>query len=258
MMDRRLGLGSSVLVAVLLSACAHAAEGGAPALPARSAGAASEALAASCQEAGPAADVLARFHAAVEETIVPRLDEEATPSLTRDVARLAEQYLVPARVLLRERASWRLRCLPDAHLPSFAGWETEAMSTDEITEITKALEYDDRGGMGGMLVSGAWDPVSAARTWPNVMLGRSLTPSGMGKVAYLRSFSPLEAAAVDRNVDRPVVALAAAREVFVVRLRNDPRGYYVPERIEWHRKYPHPAKVAARRTTPESAPAQAP
>jgi hypothetical protein len=196
--------------------------------------------------------VLARFHEAVEETLFPRLDEagRTSQSLAHDAAQLAARYLAPARAQLHERAVWRLRCLPDAQLPDFAGWDNQVLATGNGVNELKLEELEEfEGGasMGGMLLvaAGAWDPVAAAKTSQAVILARALGLSGFGKVAYLRRFAPLEPAAVDRNADRPVVALVGAREVFVVQLRYDPRGYYASERIDWHRKYPHPAKVPA-------------
>jgi hypothetical protein len=231
MTNRRFLVGFTALATYILSARGHAREGQPQTPPG-----------ASCHEDGPAAAVLARFHEAVEETLFPRLDEDAStfPSLERAVAQLAEQHLAPARAQLHERAVWRLRCLPDARLPNFAGWEKEVLP---MGNRGNEVRLYDVASMGGIFLEVGWDPVSAAETWKNVILTRSLTVSGMGKVGYLRRFAPLEPAAVDRNADHPVVALVGAREVFVVQLRSDLRGYYAPERIDWYRKYPHPAKV---------------
>ena len=185
---------------------------------------------------GPAtADAVLRpFREAVWREVLPQVGLWSSKEIQEATAALARQFVLPHAKALAREAERTLRALPAFDLgdrSKYAPAAHEAVAgAPGLWDHALALRAEDRRAL---LLLAFWDPVAAARLARNAALSRSLGAAGLGKRLIVERMAPPQVRAVKRDPRKPVLAIVAGREVFLIALRRSNGGFYEATKLEW-------------------------
>jgi len=185
-------------------------------------------------------DYSARYH----EKMVASTDAASSAQIAAEAARIWDDVFGSQRELLRRRCEQTLADLDDAP-------EIDESLYLEVARGERQ-EPDEEQPKGIILKQFVWNPLGAAQMGLNTWLARVLTPESFQKRSIVAANARLIWEAVDRNVDRPTLALRQGPMVFLVSISNQ-GDYYQLETIRWLR----PKSLGPIRVRQPDAPADA-
>jgi len=193
---------------------------------------------------GPADQLLRTFHHAVEDALLPQVEEiKDYDAVVQKIYQLASVHLLPQKELLHQHAIWQIKQLPRLQLPRVETWQS--LVSDEVNQLLRQPEllknltaaFGKTGGSNeSVLLLVLWNPIRATHWLHSMLLARFDTPSVMGMRTMIRQFAPLELALVGGESDTPEIALIGSQEVFTVQYHYVKEGYFMPQKIALYRK----------------------
>jgi hypothetical protein len=177
-----------------------------------------------------------QFEQALLEELVPELDELSHDEIQNRINALALKILVPHKGTLHDLASSRM-----AELAAFDG-RLDTYRDVFDSEQQKALE-EFRKSLGAkvgeeeaavLLAGGCWDPSKAALMWRTMVTAQMVGPERISKRSTILALVPARVEVLERDAEKPTMAVVFGPEVFFVRLEYDEAsGVYMPTEFQW-------------------------
>lgn len=195
-----------------------------------------------------AKDLMTTYAKKVHAQLLPQAESLDEESVMASVSAIAAEVLVPQKEVLVSKGRSQLEQLSKLELGDRADWEV-VLQAERLSDTIRmgfarhpASSQPDGGGFDedALFLALFWNPVAAAHLGRRQCLGRAGGPEKLSQRYMVEFLAPPVVMVVDEDPGSPSIALETGPDLFLVHLKFNDGGYYLPEEFEWLRKKSQP------------------